>query len=127
MRDDEREDEDGEEGEREDEHVEETVVPPSHAVPHPGTVVVKTLCMNRERQTEGEKECLFYFILFHTMFKKTSRLLQCTEGANPELWETRGNGKCPSGSWHNNIQIFHIVETGYLYKLANRSYMAAEV
>lgn len=43
MRDDKGEDEDGEEGEREDEHIEETVVPPSHTVPHPGTVVVKAL------------------------------------------------------------------------------------
>lgn len=41
--DDEGEDEDGEEGERQDEHVEEPVVPPSHAVAHPGTVVVETL------------------------------------------------------------------------------------
>lgn len=49
VRDDEGEDEDGEEGEREDEHVEETVVPPSHAVPHPRTVVVKPLCVDRER------------------------------------------------------------------------------
>lgn len=47
MRDDEGEDEDGEEGEREDEHVEETVVPPPHAVPHPGTVVVEALCEDR--------------------------------------------------------------------------------
>ena len=53
--DDEGENEDGEEGEGEDEHVEETVVPSSHAVPHPGTVVVKALCEGgRERRTEGE-------------------------------------------------------------------------
>lgn len=51
MRDDEGEDEDGEEGEREDEHVEEAVVPPPHAVPHPGTVVVEALCVERERRT----------------------------------------------------------------------------
>lgn len=44
MRDDEGEDEDGEEGEREDEHVEEAVVPPPYAVAHPGTVVVEALC-----------------------------------------------------------------------------------
>lgn len=43
VRDDKGEDEDGEEGERQDEHVEEAVVPPSHAVAHPGTVVVETL------------------------------------------------------------------------------------
>lgn len=49
MCDDKGKDEDGEEGQREDEHVEETVVPPSHAVSHPGTVVVKPLCMDRER------------------------------------------------------------------------------
>lgn len=41
--DDEGEDEDGEEGEREDEQVEEAIVPPANAVPHPGTVMVKTL------------------------------------------------------------------------------------
>ena len=45
-----------EEGEGEDEHVEETVVPSSHAVPHPGTVMVKALCEggrggNRQRIT----------------------------------------------------------------------------
>lgn len=49
MCDDEGEDEDGEEGEREDEHVEETVVPPPHAVPHPGTVVVEALCEDRKK------------------------------------------------------------------------------
>ena len=52
MCDDEGEDEDSEEGEREDEHVEETVVPPPHAVPNPGTVVVKTLCMDRQGEQE---------------------------------------------------------------------------
>lgn len=41
--DDESEDEDGEEREREYEQVEEAVVPPSDAVPHPGTVMVETL------------------------------------------------------------------------------------
>lgn len=41
--DDKGKDEYSEEGERKDEHVEKTVVPPSYAVPHPGTVVVKTL------------------------------------------------------------------------------------
>ena len=50
MRDDKGEDEDGEEGEREDEHVEETVVSPSYAVPHPGTVVVKTLWEDTKRK-----------------------------------------------------------------------------
>lgn len=53
MRDDEGKDEDGEEGEREDEHVEETVVPPPHAVPHPGTVVVEALCEDREKKKEN--------------------------------------------------------------------------
>ncbi len=43
MCDDEGEDEYGEEGERQDEQVEEAVVPPSDAVSHPGTVMVKTL------------------------------------------------------------------------------------
>jgi len=41
--DDEGKDEDGEEGEGEDEEVEEPVVPPSDAVPHPGTVMVEPL------------------------------------------------------------------------------------
>ncbi len=60
MCDDEGEDEDGEEGEREDEHVEETVVPPSNTVSHPRTVVVKTLCMDRERQMVWDsKKSLF--------------------------------------------------------------------
>lgn len=49
MSDDKGKDEYREEGQRKDEHVEEAVVPPSHAVPHPGTVVVKTLCVDRER------------------------------------------------------------------------------
>lgn len=57
MCDDEGEDEDGKEGEREDEHVEETVVPPSNAVPHPRTVVVKTLCVDRDKQS---KKSLFW-------------------------------------------------------------------
>lgn len=52
MRDDKGEDEDGEEGERKDEHVEETVVPPSHTVSHPGTVVVKALCMDKDRHNK---------------------------------------------------------------------------
>ena len=43
MSDDEGEDEDGEEGERQDEQVEEAVVPPPHAVPHPRTVMVEAL------------------------------------------------------------------------------------
>lgn len=46
---------------------------------------------------------------------------------SPELWEIMGKGKCPSGSGHNNKQIFHIVQTGYLYKLANKSYRLANV
>lgn len=50
MRDDEGEDEDGEEGERQDEHVEEAVVPPPDAVSHPGTVMVEALCGGRERE-----------------------------------------------------------------------------
>ena len=55
--DDEGEYEDGEEGEGEDEHVEETVVPSSHAVPHPRTVMVKALCKGgRGEQREGERE-----------------------------------------------------------------------
>lgn len=41
--DDEGEDEDGEEGQRDDEQVEEAVVPPADAVPHPGTVMVEAL------------------------------------------------------------------------------------
>ena len=46
--------EDGEEGEGENEHVEETVVPSSHAVSHPRTVMVKTLCEGERRiETEG--------------------------------------------------------------------------
>lgn len=45
------EDEDGEEGEGQDEEVEETVVPLPNTVPHPGTVVVKTLC-----REEGARE-----------------------------------------------------------------------
>ena len=61
MRDDEGEDEDGEEGEWEDEHVEETVVPPSHAVPHPGTVVVETLCVDKERDRWRERKKVFFF------------------------------------------------------------------
>lgn len=47
--DDEGEYEYSEEGEGEDEEVEETVVPLSHTVPHPGTVVIETLCRERER------------------------------------------------------------------------------
>jgi hypothetical protein len=50
MCDDKGEDEDCEEGEGEDEHVEETVVPLPNTVPHPGTVVVKTLCGEREER-----------------------------------------------------------------------------
>lgn len=56
MRDDEGEDEDGEEGERQDEHVEETVVPPSHTVAHPGTVVVKTLWEGRHAHKENNNK-----------------------------------------------------------------------
>lgn len=41
MCDDKGKDEDGEEGEGEDEQVEKAVVPPSDAVPHPRTVMVK--------------------------------------------------------------------------------------
>lgn len=52
MCDDEGEDEDGKEGEWEDEHVEEAVVPPSYAVPHPWTVVVKALCVDRDRHSK---------------------------------------------------------------------------
>lgn len=48
MCDDEGEDEDGEEGEGEDEEVEEAVVPPSDTVPHPGAVMVETLCSNKK-------------------------------------------------------------------------------
>lgn len=61
MRDDEGEDEDGEEGEREDEHVEETVVPPSHTIPHPGTVVVETLCVDKERDRWRERKTVYFF------------------------------------------------------------------
>lgn len=43
MRDDEGKDEDGEKGQGEDEEVEEAIVPPANAVPHPGTVMVETL------------------------------------------------------------------------------------
>lgn len=44
MRDDEGEDEDCEEGQRQDEHVEEAVVPLSNAVPYPGAVMIEPLC-----------------------------------------------------------------------------------
>lgn len=51
MRDDEREDEDCEEGQRQDEHVEEAVVPLSHAVPHPGAVMIEALCTEIKRES----------------------------------------------------------------------------
>lgn len=67
MRDDEGEDEDGEEGEREDEHVEETVVPPPDAVSHPGTVVVEALC--GDATWRGEKQ----ISLFQTHHKRNKK------------------------------------------------------
>lgn len=48
VRDDEGEDEDCEEGQRQDEHVEEAVVPLPDAVAHPGAVVIESLCGERE-------------------------------------------------------------------------------
>lgn len=51
MRDDEGEDEDGEEGQRQDKHVEEAVVPLSDAVPDPGTVMIEAVCAEDERKS----------------------------------------------------------------------------
>ncbi len=52
--------------------------------------------------------------------------MHATHKTSPDLWEIRGKGKYPSGSWHANIQIFHIVLTGYLYKLAYKSFRLAK-
>lgn len=49
--DDEGEDEDCEERQRQDEHVEEAVVPLSDAVPHPGAVVIEPLCTEIKRES----------------------------------------------------------------------------
>lgn len=39
-------------GQREDKQIEVTIVPPSHAVPHPGTVVVKPLWNTKQTVIE---------------------------------------------------------------------------
>ena len=58
---------------------------------------------------------------------KTSQMYMWTHTLSLVLWEIRGKGKCPSGSWHNNTHIFHIVQTGYLYELANKRYRLANM
>lgn len=45
------EDVNGEQGERQGEHVEVSVVPLAHAVPHPGTVVIKAVCGGEKKRS----------------------------------------------------------------------------
>lgn len=89
MRDDEGEDEDGEEGEREDEHVEEAVVPPPHAVPHPGTVVVEALCEDKEKKNHcayTHTRHLHVYCHAHALLKIPPETRLCTQAEKRQIF-----------------------------------------